>query len=787
MSMAFVPRAVRAGLRGATLAAAALVGSALLPVAPLSLRAQPAPRPTAQPPRRDTSAAGRDSARARALNPVVTTATRDARELRQLPVSVTVVDSTTLSRTSTVSLTEALRTVPGVIAGNLFGGDDVRLSIRGSGARGGFGVRGVGLLLDGVPITEPDGQTRLDQLDLGAARSIEVVRGPGSAMYGGAASGGVVNVITRSGRELQGLSVRMTGGGFGLDSVNLRKVDVSAGGARGAFDGYLQASSTDLQGMRVQGANRMQRANVRLNWVRQADGAPAPALHATRIGLDASWSSLDMQIPGALTDGEWGRTPWAADPLNVTGAYGRQEARWRFGLRGAQGLGRAGTLEAFAFGTARTILHPIFRVVDQSTHRVQGGVRHAIAGAPQVAGAPLLLRLNSGVDTDRWYGDSRQWTNAAGQAVRTTPCVNDRVRNVVSVPCTNQYVVLPGLGTYSTLDATRGRVTVTAGARYDRVTYDIDDRIRPAQSVRQTFAQLSPRGALRVELRPGMSAYASVARGFEVPTNSELTASPDTLRGLNTELRPSSLVNYEVGTRALLAGRVLLDAAVYRTTVQGEFLSRTVVIPGVAFPRTIYENVGRTRRSGVELSATTLATPWMDVVTSYTYARYVMTQFTGTEVNAQGASVARDYAGKRVPGVPQHRAATEVRLRPAAGVGVSLWGEWQGRTFVDNANTTAGTVYSLVTRTGLPPLVVPTAFSAVPAYALAHATISWRLPELRGARTGTSSAELFLNVDNLLDRRYVAAIATNAGNGRFYFPGAGRSVNLGMTLGTGGR
>lgn len=75
------------------------------------------------------------AARARALNPVVTTATRDSRELRKLPVSVSVVDTTTLARTSQVSLTEALRTVPGVIAGNLFGGDDVRLSIRGSGAR----------------------------------------------------------------------------------------------------------------------------------------------------------------------------------------------------------------------------------------------------------------------------------------------------------------------------------------------------------------------------------------------------------------------------------------------------------------------------------------------------------------------------------------------------------------------------------------------------------------------------------------------------------------------------
>ncbi|WP_337171042.1 TonB-dependent receptor [Gemmatimonas aurantiaca] len=731
------------------------------------------------------SAAQDSTRKARALNPVVTTATRDQRELRKLPVSITVIDTNTLGRTSTVSLTEALRTVPGVIAGNLFGGDDVRLSIRGSGARGGFGVRGVGLLLDGVPITEPDGQTRLDQLDLGAARSIEIVRGPGSAMYGGAASGGVVNVITRSGREMQGVSVRMTGGGFGFDSVNLRKVDVSAGGARGAFDGYLQASNTDLKGMRVQNKNDMQRANVRLNWTRQEDGRAAPAATATRIGLDASYSDLDMQIPGSLTDAGWRDEPWTADPLNVTGAYGRREQRWRFGARASQGLGtRFGSLDAFAFGTARTIQHPIFRFVDQNTHRVQGGVRHAIGFGSTDA---VAVRLNTGLDVDRWYGDSRQWTNVAGTQGRATPCVNDRVANIVRTECTNQYVVLPSVGTYTSADVTHGKLTFTAGARYDKVTFDIDDRIRPNMSVKQSFDQVSPRAAVRYDVRPGVSVYSSVARGFEVPTNSELTASPDTIRGLNTELRPSSLVNYEVGAKALVASRVLFDAAIYRTNVTGEFLSRTVVIPGVQFPRTIYENVGRTRRTGLELSATTLVAPWMDVVTSYTYAHYVMTEFRGTEINAQGQSVTVDYAGKLIPGVPQHRAAAEVRLRPTTALNLTVWGEAQGATYVDNANTSRGTIYTQVTRTGAAPLIVPVPFSAVPGYALAHATISWRLPEVHGARTGTSRAELFLNVENLLDKRYAAALATNSGNGRFYYPGAGRSFNAGVTLSTGGR
>ncbi len=736
--------------------------------------------------RNPVDSASQDStSRTRTLNPVVTTATRDQRELRKLPVSISVVDSNTIGRTSTVSLGDVLRTVPGVIAGNLYGGDDVRLSIRGSGARGGFGVRGVGLLLDGVPITEPDGQTRLDQLDLGAASSIEIVRGPGSAMYGGAASGGVMNIITRSGREMHGLSLRMTGGGFGFDSVNMRKIDFSAGGARGAFDALLQASSTDIKGMRVQSRNNVQRANLRLNWTRHENGQPAPAINATRVGLDASWSDLDMQIPGALTDEGWQDQPWAAEPTNASNNYGRREARWRFGVRASQGLGaRLGNLDAFAFGTARTIDHPIFRVVDQSTHRIQGGLRHAVEFN---AGEQYSVRLNTGIDMDRWYGDSRQWTNVRGAQGRDTPCVNDPAHGVVSIACSNQYVVLPGIGTYTTVDISRGRATLTAGARYDKVSYDIRDNIRPAMSVDKSFDQVSPRVALRYDVRRGMSVYGSIARGFEVPTNSELTASADTLNGLNTNLNPSSLLNYEVGVRALLANRMLLDAAVYRTNVTGEFLSRTVVIPGVAFPRTIYENVGRTRRTGLELSATTLVKPWMDVVTSYTYARYVMTSFSGTEISPTGEGVSANYAGKLIPGVPQHRAAAEVRLKPGDALRMTLWGELQGRTFVDNANTVRGTVYARETVPGRAPRLVSVPFGAIPTYGLAHATLSYRFRELYGVHTGASRAEVFLNIENIFDKRYVSAVATNAGNGRFYFPGAGRVFNAGLTLSTGGR
>ena len=114
-------------------------------VAPLALGAQV----------RDTTA------RPVTVDPVVTTATRDPRALRGVPASVSVVDSLSIARTREVHLGDVLRNVPGVQAGTLYGSEDVKITIRGAGIRSGFGVRGVAVLLDGIPLTEPDGQGRL--------------------------------------------------------------------------------------------------------------------------------------------------------------------------------------------------------------------------------------------------------------------------------------------------------------------------------------------------------------------------------------------------------------------------------------------------------------------------------------------------------------------------------------------------------------------------------------------------------------------------------------------------
>ena len=165
-----------------------------------------------------------------------------------MAAAVSVADTSAIRRGRTVGLHETLRMMPGVQAASRYGGmEDVKIGIRGSASRAGLAVRGVAVLLDGIPLTEPDGVARLDLIELAASRQVEVVRGPVSALYAGSPSG-VVNVVSRTGRDSRGVSVRALGGAFGF-----RKYDGHAGGvfANGRGSGFAAASYTWADGYRA--------------------------------------------------------------------------------------------------------------------------------------------------------------------------------------------------------------------------------------------------------------------------------------------------------------------------------------------------------------------------------------------------------------------------------------------------------------------------------------------------------------------------------------------------------
>jgi iron complex outermembrane receptor protein len=673
-----------------------------------------------------------------------------------VPGATSVVDSSTVRRTRGTAVADALRLVPGVIAGSLYGSEDVRVGIRGAGNRGGFGVRGVALLLDGVPVTEPDGQGRLDLPELAIARQIDVVRGPSSALFGGAAGGGVLNIVTPRGRELPGVGVR-----WWLGNPASTKADVSYGIGRGPWDLLVHGGASAQDGYRRWSTGRVERVTLRGTRTVGRDGF---------VAVDVSASNLAQRIPGALLDAERSRDRDATEPINLTNRFTREERRWRLGVRAS--LPVRGTLDAWAFASGRDNEQAIFQYIRQIQQRQQFGVRHRLTGTLGDAQWQTTL----GAELDRAAGPQTNWVNRTGAPLGTTPCVVDATFGTF-VPCVRQDATLASGAVSMQGEVTRGRWALTAGARYDRVTFDIRNRIRPPLSIDRRFTQLSPKVALLWRAAPTTTWWLSAARGFEVPTAVELATSPDTLKGFNDALGPSSQWQLELGWRGTLGPRIAGEVAAFAADVRDDFVSRTVVIPGVPAPRAYFENAARVVKAGLEASASAWISSQWQLGVSQTISDFRFRDFRTSIIGSDFRPTVVDVSGNRIPGTPPWRSVLQAMWRPTASLDVTVWGEWQGRIFVDNLNATRGAVYQ---RTGalLPaPAALTgttTPYSAVAPSALVHSTATWR--------TGLVTWQL--TVDNLLGATWVSTIAPNAANGRFYFPGAGRAVAIGATIGT---
>jgi iron complex outermembrane recepter protein len=668
------------------------------------------------------------------LDPIVTSATRfDPRRMADVARTVSVTDSSAIQRGRMVGLHETLRAVPGVQAASRYGTDDVTIGIRGSAARSPQAVRGVVVLLDGIPLNEPDGVARVDLIELAAVRQVEVVRGPASAMYAGS-PGGVVNVVSRSGSDSPGITGRAQGGAFGF-----RKYDGRVGGVFAGDRGSVMAtaSHTSTDGYRAHSEAEILRGHVSLDYF---------AGTGTRVTFQAVGSSLESRLPGSLSESEFETDPAAAAPPAAAFGFGRDDRRFRAGGRVEQALGSC-VVDAYAFSGGRTLFFPIpSQIVDANFHRVQAGGR-LLPG--QIGRLPLDATI--GVEYDRVAGTDRRWENHAG----APGALRDDGRDDAE-----------GLGTYVQVEwQASGSLAATLGLRYDRVTYRFESSFAGAIPRQQTaFEQASP--SLAAVWRPDdrTSVYGSIGRGFEVPAFGELSPSPGApIR----PVYPKSLWSYEVGARRIAANRVLMEGALFLAAVRGDFVPRT--IDGLTFP----ENASRSRNVGMELGVRALATPWLDLAAGYAFLDLRMTDYTSSVLDAAGSARMVDFSGKRMPAVPRHRITGDAEVRPLAGLRLGTQVEWQGVVYVESGNADRGLWY-FQTQPGGAVQQVP--FRAVPARTLVHLHGNLRL----------GPAALFARVENVFGQKYAAVVRANESQGRFYEPGPPAWASLGLSLSAGG-
>lgn len=594
---------------------------------------------------RDTTAA--DTARAVVLDPVRVTVTRWDARLARVPQAVTVLDRAEILRgRPAMGLDEALVAVPGLLVANRYNFSlDQLVSIRGFGARSAFGVRGIKVLLDGVPQTLPDGQGQLSNIELSEVDRIEVLRGASSSLYGNA-SGGVISIWSRAPGSVETPSLRLTAGEFGL-----LRWKAAAGVAVGQGSGSLSVTRTVTDGFRAHSEADIRQVDARLV---QALGART-TLHA---GVRVNDSPV-LENPGALTRAEADSTPSAADARNVAAGAGKAVTQAQAGVALRHGFAGGGSLDATVFGIRRALENPLaFAFIDLD--RWAWGARGAVT-LPLAVGSRASL-VTAGLDA-QWQRDDRLNRDAATRDTVTL----DQLERVFEVGPFVQLAVdlVP-------------RATVTLGARYDRVRFEARDRLLDDgadDSGVRVMSAASGSAGVTYEVHEALMPYLSVGTSFETPTTTELANRPDGAGGFNPSLEPQRATNYEIGARGLLGAGLSYAIAGYVTDVRDELIPFEV--PGSP-NRRFFRNAGSARHSGIELQASARLRDVLTVIAAYTYADHTFEEFR-TEADTLD--------GNRVPGVPRHYGYVSLRYEASWDGWVALDHTLSSTFFVNDDNT----------------------------------------------------------------------------------------------------
>ncbi len=652
------------------------------------------------------------------------------------PASVSTVEIDGRSASAGVNVSDLLHGVPGLLARDRQNhAQDTQLSLRGFGARSSFGVRGVRLYADGIPATMPDGQGQVSHFALAGAARIEVLRGPFSALYGNS-SGGVMQVFSADGEAPTQGHVQAS-----LGRDDSRSLGASLRGANGAFGYALAGNVFDTDGWREHGAAQRRSLNAKLHYDLPGAG---------RVQLVANhFNAPDAQDPLGLTWAQVRENPRQATPVAMQFDTRKSVAQDQAGLVYEQPLDGGHALRAMAYAGHRAVEQFLpLPVAAQANPLNAGG---AIDLDVDYGGADLRwswrgelagreFEFTTGASFDRQDQHRRGYENFNGGLPGVRGALRRDERN--RTDDFDQYA--------QAWWRFAPRWSLLAGARHSQVRFAARDAYvtanNPDDSGRVEYARTTPVAGLAFAPSDDLRFYLSAGRGFETPTFNELGYRADGGAGLAYDLKPAVSRNLELGGKWRNGRGASLDAALFRADTDAELaVARNVG------GRSSYRNVGRARRDGFELAAALpLGERWrFDLAYTRLDARFrdgfpVCSASGCTNPSVQVA------AGARIPGTARQQ--LDARLR------------WQ-----------AGDREAALDATGVGSVVANDPGDArAPGYLLLGAEFA------REWRFGAQSLRGFARIDNLLDKAYVGSVIVNEGNGRFYEPGPGRGLLLGL-------
>ena len=584
-------------------------------------------------------------------DPILVTATRISAVQTEKPFAVSVADITHLQNSrQLLSLQESLTGFPGILAMNAQNfAQDLRLSIRGFGARAAFGIRGIKILMDGIPLTTPDGQTQMDNLDLSLISHVEIMRGPASAMHGNA-SGGIINLSMKKPAAFSGTEFRLAGGSYGYAGMQA-KTSFQSGST-----GYLLSAAlnqTDGYRRHSNMHNYLFNGQVYLH-------PDSLSTLAIRLAMESSPKADD---PGALTHEQAKSDPTRANPGNLQYNAGESVNQGRFGLNYERTIDRNRMLRATGYFTHRTF--------DNRLPFTDGGVVNLTRN---YGGGEADFYLKS--DIAKFESELVTGFSVAHQADRRKRY--DNLDGSSGSMVFDQDELYSNLGIFIEQELHRADIgSLNLSLRYDMVVIRAHDYYLSDgdASGERSMNGFSGSAGMIFPINQIFHVYGNVSTGFETPALVELSANPEGEGGLNPDLDPQRTVNYETGIKASFFDRVYLETALFFITVNDELIPYELPdTPG----RTYYHNAGRSDRKGIEVALNASLFSGFILGTNYTYSDFRFRDFLSGQDN---------YAGNTIPGVPRHMLNLSLTVIGHAGFFGRLELNSRSRIYTNDANS----------------------------------------------------------------------------------------------------
>jgi len=666
---------------------------------------------------------------AQSLEGVVVSASRAEQRSFDAPASIQSVERDVIQDGGPqVNLSESLNRVPGLTILNRQNyAQDLQVSIRGFGARTAFGIRGVRLLIDGIPATTPDGQGQGSSISLPSTERIEVLRGPLAQLYGNSA-GGVIQAFTREAPEVPELIYQYYGGSFGM-----HRNDLQYAGKSGKVGIVADYSTFDTNGYRDNSTTQRKQFNGKLSF--------GPD-EKTRVNL--VFNQFDMplaQDPAGLTASQLAANPQQAGSSTVSTRTRKIVFQNQVGSTLMHQLDDSRSISARAyFGTRDNTQY-------QSTDKWVG-LNRAFYGLgiqynEKFNLASIPVRWAAGYEFDRSREYRQGGAASLGEKTSTTRSEDNQAES-------------SDLFAQATAMVSE-QFSLTGGARYSTVRMLSEDYYLSDGngSGNISYSSVNPVLGVTWHANDNLNIYANYGKGFETPTLAEMAYNGSSLPSFNTSIGAASSQHYELGAKWIPSPRSRVDFTLFQINTTDE-----IVIASNSSGISTYKNAPGTSRLGWEFAFRSLLTENLRAQVS---ASAIDAQFTQTFSSYRSSTAITVNSGNKIPGIPQQFLFAELnwaqngasinRRKPTVGLQGGVEAISAGRLYADDTNAASADGYT-----------------------------TFNLKASHGWAVGKGSLTAYARADNVTDQRYVGSVIVNQSSQQYYEPAPGYNWTLGLRL-----